>query len=572
MKVKLPKDLIGVKFPKVLIIEMNDFDIDLFLSSLFFTILAGGKGKARQTNKPEDIQRYIDELAVHPVLQGFDGPAGRRLLERFVRTTLITTGRLGYSRHEEQITSIIPYTLLAHKAGFPAKGSRHRSVDTFIYQALREKMNREQKSLLGKVKEIFGKGVIINDGPDLGGRYDGVTELDTLTRFSIALLDVFQNTKPGLSREQQVLSACPELTHELATDIYAYLNGFHTSMPTQAFMHNLLALINFELFNYTLKLVYAINSLVADPELLPPAMRDPVEPSSPQLYLDFTQDVRGRSYEMAREGVRRDIEAYQRYLYAILLLRTLDAYAKILGRNRQRQAKIDAIMGGRDSGPYYLQGLLLLQSDPLLAADFAAQARHDEERIREENMLLDDGEDGRNEEYLNWLDDIADVADSDIERVINLLVEGQRDSALSHVVKWFWSVGGLKKPYGLLAGTVKSRASWRYAPSNDLLAILVQVAATRLSTQSIASIKLQEFLQFLEQRYGILIDRPPDTFKGAEYIAAAHDNLRAMQNRLRQMGIFRDLSDDFTIQRLHPPYAERTNTMARREELYQYER
>ena len=42
----------------------------------------------------------------------------------------------------------------------------------------------------------------------------------------------------------------------------------------------------------------------------------------------------------------------------------------------------------------------------------------------------------------------------------------------------------------------------------------------------------------------------------AEYIAAAHDNLRAMQNRLRQMGIFRDLSDDFTIQRLHPPYAD----------------
>jgi hypothetical protein len=108
----------------------------------------------------------------------------------------------------------------------------------------------------------------------------------------------------------------------------------------------------------------------------------------------------------------------------------------------------------------------------------------------------------------------------------------------------------------LLSGTVKSRSSWRYAPSNDLLAVLVQVAAARLSQQGIQSIRLQEFLQFLEQRYGVLIDRPPDMFKGAEYIAAAHDNLRAMQNRLRQMGIFRDLSDDFTIQRLHPPYLE----------------
>ena len=43
-------------------------------------------------------------------------------------------------------------------------------------------------------------------------------------------------------------------------------------------------------------------------------------------------------------------------------------------------------------------------------------------------------------------------------------------------------------------------------------------------------------------------------FQGAEYVAAAQDNLRAMLRRLRQMGVFRDLSDDFTVQRLTPPY------------------
>jgi len=36
-----------------------------------------------------------------------------------------------------------------------------------------------------------------------------------------------------------------------------------------------------------------------------------------------------------------------------------------------------------------------------------------------------------------------------------------------------------------------------------------------------------------------------------------------MLRRLRQMGIFRDLSDDFTVQRLHPPYAGKV--MARME-------
>ncbi|MGB8345637.1 MAG: hypothetical protein WCD86_12190 [Ktedonobacteraceae bacterium] len=114
----------------------------------------------------------------------------------------------------------------------------------------------------------------------------------------------------------------------------------------------------------------------------------------------------------------------------------------------------------------------------------------------------------------------------------------------------------------MLRGTPSSRHSWRYAPANDLLAVLVQVAAARLTPQGqdIQPLRLQEFLEFLETHYGILIDRPPDIFKGAEYAAAARDNLRAMLDRLRQMGIFSDLSDDFTVQRLHPPYTN-TNTV-----------
>lgn len=558
MKVKLPKELKGVKFPKVLTIEMNDFDIDLFLPSLFYTILSQGRGKARRTNDPKDIQRYIDALAHHSILEGFDDRAGYKVLERLVRTTLITTGSVGRSNRGEQITSIIPYTLLAHKPGFPAEGSRHRGADTFIYKALREKMNRADKELLDAVKIIFGRGVNIGNMPDLGGNYDGKAELDTLTRLSIAFLDGFQNTRTGMSREQSVTPACPKLANELATDLLRYLFEYYERMPSQAFTYNLLALINFELFNYTLKLVYAVNGLVQNPEILPSAMRDPLEASSPQLYLDFTQDVRGRSHEMAKACVRRDIEAYQQFLYSTLHLRLLDSYVISLRRNAERRVKIDSILEGSESGPFYLQGLLFLRDNPTLSVYLDAQARVDEERIREENELPDDAGNVVDEEELSWLDDITSVADTDIERVVNLLVEGQRDSALKHYVSWYWSVGGMKKTHGLLAGSVRTRSSWRYAPSNDLLAVLVQVTAARLSSQGIQSIRLQEFLQFIEKRFGILIDRPPDIFRGAEYIAAAHDNLRAMQNRLRQMGIFRDLSDDFTIQRLHPPYSDIT--------------
>src|SRR5712691_10653992 len=123
MKVKLPKDLSGVKFPEAFVIEMNNFDIDLFLPSLFFTILSQGRGKARRANDPTNIKGYIDALAQHPTLGGFNDATGRRVLERLVRTTLITTGGVGRAKRDEQITSIVPYTLLAHKAGFPSEGN-----------------------------------------------------------------------------------------------------------------------------------------------------------------------------------------------------------------------------------------------------------------------------------------------------------------------------------------------------------------------------------------------------------------------------------------------------------------
>ena len=58
-------------------------------------------------------------------------------------------------------------------------------------------------------------------------------------------------------------------------------------MPTQAFTHHLLVLINFELFNYTLKLVHAVNELVQNPNSLPAAMRDSAENFSSATLFGF---------------------------------------------------------------------------------------------------------------------------------------------------------------------------------------------------------------------------------------------------------------------------------------------
>jgi hypothetical protein len=175
--------------------------------------------------------------------------------------------------------------------------------------------------------------------------------------------------------------------------------------------------------------------------------------------------------------------------------------------------------------------------------------------------LHDDEEEDQSE--LAWVDQLVSGSETEVERVVSLLVEAQRSNALSSFIRWYSGVGGLTKPHGVLQGTVGRRQTWRYEPSNDLLAMLVQLAAARQLVQGDGSrgevtpqpIRLQDFLAFLETRFGLVVDRPPSPFVGADYAAAARDNLQAMLGRLRQMGIFRDLSDDFTVQRLEPPYA-----------------
>lgn len=571
MKIRLPKDLRGVQFSRVLSIELNDFDIDLFLPALFFKILAEGRNRAGRPNPSTAIPAYIDALARHPDVEGFDDPAGRRVLERLVYSTLIITGRVGRARRGEQILSTVPYTLLSHKAGFPTEASRQRRVDSFVYYALRDYLSGYRKSAAKEVRDqikiIFGQGVNIFPLDMLGGEYDGSTELDTLARLSIAFLDGMNSTPAGQpSRSDLASSACPRLANSLARDLWKFLFTYYDLMPSQAFTYNVLALLNFELFTFTLKLVHAVNALVANPVVLPPAMGDKEQSSPPDLYLDFTGQRAGLSYDMAIACVQRDIEAYQQFFGSNLLLRQLNNYAEALGRNRTRKVQLERLLEPIGPESSYLQALLSLQDDPVFGPELQASARYDENRIRHENL---DEENSNDPDALAWLDHIAEAADTDVGRVVALLTEGQLKKSQSFI-QWFKGTGGLLKPHGVLTGTVSARQTWRYAPSNDLLAVLVQLAATSVhegggtSKQGVQifPIHLKEFLDFLERRFGILVDRPPAPFEGADYAAAARENLRALERRLRQMGMFRDLSDDFTVQRLHPPYL---NTHAIRE-------
>ena len=385
MKVKIPKDLLGATYPTVLNIVLAELNIDTFLPSLFFKVMSGGKGKQRPklSNDEKAIGMYANKLAEHELLRGFDTRDGRRVLEKFVRTTLISTSQVGRAKQGgEQITSLTPYSLLSYKPGFPASTTRHRGVDSFIYYVLRDylrmggSIHEAQELLIQRFIEAFGKGVDFDRTPgNPDGRYDGRTPLDTLTRMSLAYIDCFEPTKFGRESDSSKESPCPTLTQHIAQDILLFLNTYSVLMPSQALTYYFQSLIGFEMYTYSLRLAHAVNQLVRDPSKLPPVMQSKVERVEPLIYLDFVGRNRHLSQVMAIECVRRDVENFQQFFRSMLQLRWLDKEVTKLKRSPRTKSRVEHYLQDKPTGAAYLQVMLQMRDDPQLQFSFDAAAQ-----------------------------------------------------------------------------------------------------------------------------------------------------------------------------------------------------
>jgi hypothetical protein len=556
MKLRLPRDLRGFTFDGVCPIELNNFDVDLVLPSLFFRVVTGGQDRFRMVNKPELIREHVRKLANHPDVLGVASESEFRVFERVVRSTLLHIGRKGQSKRVEQIEGLQDYTILTFKPGFPVHRSHIRRVDGLLYRMLVESLRGEQATR-EFFYDIFGRGVMIEHGRDPDGRYDGETDLDTLSRLSVAFMDVFESTGRRTANERQFRETLPSTANEISKSLHRFMTTYSCRMPPEAFTYHLKALINFLLFVYTQKLYVATIELVRNPDTIPLAMHPSLQYSPPAMYADFTSGTNSLSKQIAKFCVRRDLEMAQDFIPANLRLRQIDRY---LGRNVPRRVKsrIDEVVQTSGTGPEYLQSLLHALDDPVVLSHIDARAAFDEERIREENLSEEHGE--QEEAALDsFIERVTFGSDSSFDRLISLITHAQETTISTQVTSWYRDSGGLNKEFGLLNGVKTSRQSWHYAPSSDLLAVLVQLAAISHTgwtpeQSDPEPISLNYFLNWLEERFGVLVDQPPDDLVGAEYAAAAKENLQWMLRRLKQMGIFRDLSDDFTVQRLTPPY------------------
>jgi len=569
MNINLPKTMKGWHFDKIFSVEMNDFDVEGLFPAIFYLIRSGGKQRGKRLDATE-IDKHVSSFVEHKCIDGFEGEEGRRLADKWIRTSLIRTARVGRGQQKgEQILFIRPLSFLSYKPGFPAEVRRLRGVPQFFYQIFHKQFGEHRTSALTGLERLmidaFSEGITLPDRRELDGYYDGQAQLDTEVLASLYYLDTFESCPASLRREKDPAPALLRNAAEvLAKDIACFMLAYRWRVPPGVLAQYLVALLNFELAIYTLKLVHATNTLVKTGKLskeMASVSREDgrFTPTDLEFYVDVTGHRDLPSGQMAHASVNRDLEALQEFFGARLTLRTLDRYAEHIPSLQRELPSPESVT--------YFETLLTYCENPYIQARAAIEL----EEIRREL----EGDVGEDEELLAGLSPEIQAIFQDerldaFSKVMRILELSQRSKAVSNSVSWYWSVCGLKRDDGFLEGNLRGRRIWRYYMSDSLLEVLVQLctvlpeySGARLNQHASAheqlnprQVTIVRFLKFLRDRYGILIDQPPEWLRNTENIAGAKQNFEALKRRLRQMGLFLDLSDDFNAQRIRPRYTK----------------
>lgn len=524
MKIKLPKELKGIKFDLITPINMNSFSVEMLLPALFHMVRTQG----RHIGKPNDIELfdgYVGRLLQSGCTQGFDLEPRRKLLSRWLRTSVVCMGRLGRKRGEEQILFLYPLSFLTYKAGWPHEVSRLRGVHSFIYHALRPEMGGKDEELF---RQAFGCGLLLEGEPRFDGRYDGKTEVDVETLLCLRFLDAlpepagvghgkYKPPDPYLAADR-----ARAMTRHICLLIQTYGRRVSGGLLTTMLM----ALINFHLFVYTLWLAHVVRWIIK-------GEGDPPGTEALEIYCHCPGDAESYGDLLARRCVERDLESLERYARSLILLGTLDRYAAAPQVRTRLEDPARNLSG-------YLRDLLRIAREPLVEA----QALNEWLRIQQANKDEGDGK-GENEAVL-YLEELKKNSEaSGVECTAQILYEAQQKSALQNLTKWFTSVGGLNRSYGVLSGNERGRRRiLRYSLSDQLLTTLVHLAlADRPGGGPARRMRLDDFVCWLSENFGLLISRPPSFERSIEATRAAADNYEALKRRLRQAGALQDLSD-----------------------------
>jgi hypothetical protein len=542
---KVPKPMRRTKFDKLFSIEMNDFDVERLLPTLFNLVVSRGRNRNSGSNEKKSLSQFVDGLSRNERIRGFNTEKGRQLLEHWVRAASVKMSFAGRGKIREKLEFVLPDTLLTYKTGLPKPSSRQRNVPRFLYSSMCNAipdgaLNARRLNLQIWLKDVFGKGISMQNAPPYDGSYDNETDVDIHALLSLRLLEEFDTgaiTSQELTEQPPLL---PNQATQIGENILLILRGFDGVLPPAFVGRMLMAIINLDLLTYTLRLMSSVASLCRTGK----APSETGTTAGTEIYLDLTGDRQGQSVSLARSCVERDLEALGRYFENSLRLFTIH-------RMRELSTSLGALV--EDDGVSVMTYLeRIIEAEETQVVTVKAESELEQILVESQRELTSEEEKAQLSEEMKR----RVTAKRPIDVLNTVLCETLRGSGVQKFSQWYRGVGGLNKHYGLLQGNVRGPRNWNYVLTDELLRALVYLCSVDAYRNNIneaqpsASLRLDEFLEWMRVRFGILIDRPPSEMESSSAREAAAENFSAFKLRLRQTGFFSGLSDDFNVQNL----------------------
>lgn len=454
--------------------------------------------------------------------------------------------------------AVSPLHFLTYRVDLPPRFDWLRGIPEFVAALLTKEPSAPHTALgddpfaLQRPKNLlwraFGSNLTPADGQLANPDMDIVDEsqpIDIESLLGVRVAELLQTPFPMTTAKGRLPGhepLCPEQARYFREDLSLYLRAYgNGEIPVRALGDQILALLGLHLTTYSLSHVAASNHLYQSGEWLPDtgAYRDQW---ATEIYVDMTGGRHAGSRDLARASFVRH---YGRLMDQI---RTMLGF-RLLAMHLEGASDIRAMRDLKSKTG--IEFLTTLSTGRLASGGEAYQsvmswARTELNRLR------------RAQPDEAWPQEIVAIAEDEALHPFDRLVEivAVSDSELrGSMRKFLISVTRKNQASGLLTGSPRKDDDY-YAMGPQLLEAIVHlVVLRREGVPSAAPTDISQLVSRLRSRYGIWIDQPPPSLdQSYEAHLAAQENLAAFKERLRELGLFRAVTDASRMQRLRPRY------------------
>ena len=531
---KLRKQDQEFRNPKVFYPDHKGIDLDRVLINLFLLLKCDGRRPAtrgRQKTEFEKVDVHLDSLATMTGVKGFE--EHREMARRWLEADIFDLVNRG--RPTQAIASLRPLHLDAHKIRV-AKHCRDYNHADALYAMLEYGEQQTLKDLRSYLD--LGRNPVTK-------RYDGKTELDLETLTVLKLVEGLPDMYPSAEKVTPYPPTCIGQSRMLADDIQRLL-AYRNEVPRPVMIDYLKTMLGLHLGLYTLRVARQLPGWIAAKEAHAACRDCPVHghmakpfaecPYNVSLTVDMGDDYRSRMAQIAQESAAAESDGLLDFVRAIFAMNQLLRYA------REEHLTDD---------PMDVPGILASPPE-VFESDFKASLK----------QLLQLNSD--NEQLPPEIQAILDVGLSSFETFIEIVTHVRQKHHISYLVEMVDKLFQKNGQFGSLVQGRSTRNPRRWHLGGRLLEVLVQLAVLKVDEGQgqrqfyTEPILIDDFLLWVENRYGFVI-APATNSSGRQPVTldehrAFRDNVRALKDRLREIGFYDYLSDAYNAQTVRPRY------------------